>query len=71
MSFLCVIYVILCMKIDLSVSSWIGIPAEPIFCILFIEERLRAPNVDIKGQYFTINVNFRNNVAITNTLTIK
>ena len=46
-----------------------GIPAESFFCLQLIKAKLRAPNVDIEGQYFTTNVHSSNAVNIANTLT--
>ena len=37
--------------------------------IKLIEKMLRAPNADVKGQYFITNVNSSNVVAIAITLT--
>ena len=43
-----------------------GIPAESFFCLQLIKAKLRAPTVDIKGQYFTTNVHSSNAVTIAN-----
>ena len=58
------------MQIDVCIFSdthLTGIPVES-FSACNFKKKLHASNADVKGQYFTINVNSRNVVAIANTL---
>ena len=68
-SFCRAIYVILRKNI-VSDTHRFGIPVESFSANnLSKKKTLRAQNADVKGQYFTTNVNSLNVVAIANTLT--